>query len=204
MEPLCRAVAACWEGGSSLHVPGSCVARLEAPSVQAGVPWAVRVPAAFRSGDVGVRQPSGVSLLARAVLHLAVFTGCRMTGRRRGVGAPTAPRFLSCEERRCRWLLKAFASGTSSDDSSLPLLREFWTGSPRSSRSSSSLWRPLCTMARSMATWTSCSRSWKVRGPPVGAGAAGRGDREESPALPGSHGGLSKRHTAKITVQCRL
>lgn len=28
MEPLCRAVAACWEGGSSLHVPGSCVARL--------------------------------------------------------------------------------------------------------------------------------------------------------------------------------
>lgn len=44
MEPLCRAVAACLEGGSSLHVPGSCVARLEAPSVQAGVPWAVRVP----------------------------------------------------------------------------------------------------------------------------------------------------------------
>lgn len=190
--------------GRRVLTPRAGELRRKAPSVQAGVPWAVRVPAAFRSGDVGVRQPSGVSLLARAVLHLAVFTGCRMTGRRRGASVPTAPRFLSCEERRCRWLLKAFASGTSSDDSSLPLLREFWTGSPRSSRSSSSLWRPLCTMARSMATWTSCSRLWKVRGPPVGAGAAGYGGREESPALPGSHGGLSKRHTAKITVQCRL
>ena len=48
--------------------------------------------------------------------------------------------------------------------------RAFWTGFLRSSRSSSSLWRPLCTTAKSTAIWTSCSGSLRVRGLAWGAG----------------------------------
>lgn len=63
---------------------------------------------------------------------------------------------------RCRIVLPPKSDGVAGargDDSSPPLRRGFWTGSPRSGRSSSSPWRPWCTTARSTATWTSCGRS---------------------------------------------
>ena len=59
--------------------------------------------------------------------------------------------------------------------------RAFWTGFLRSSRSSSSLWRLLCTMAKSTAIWTSCSGSLRVRGLAWRGGGGGAGARVPPP-----------------------